>query len=330
MNLSFLIKKNICHAYARSLTPFFELSRRMGGYKEVCWLVGDGRSGTTWLAESLNANREYRYMFEPVHPFSVPELTLEKSWIYVRAEERNQFWDRLGERIFTGGFHHPRVDAYCPFRFRYDRLLVKDIFGHLLMTRFLRIFPFLKVVLLVRNPFAVALSKVNKAHQQWIQEPVGFLEQPELVEDYLASFTDLIRETEGEFEKQILNWSVIHYVLFKELNGLGDWRSRLRIVFYEDFCLDPITQLQSLFLFMRPGEEVDLKNVSEKMVNPSKMGDDKRGDWASDSWIDAWRGKIDEKTRLASMRILDKFGLSDLYGDDSKPNHERIKIFQIG
>ena len=37
-------------------------------YKEVIWLIGDVRSGTTWVSNLINHENKYRTMFEPFHP----------------------------------------------------------------------------------------------------------------------------------------------------------------------------------------------------------------------------------------------------------------------
>jgi hypothetical protein len=34
----------------------------------IVWVIGDGRSGTTWLMELINWRKTYREMFEPFHP----------------------------------------------------------------------------------------------------------------------------------------------------------------------------------------------------------------------------------------------------------------------
>ncbi len=36
-------------------------------------LVGSPRSGTTWLAEVINATGDFRYLFEPFHPAQSPD-----------------------------------------------------------------------------------------------------------------------------------------------------------------------------------------------------------------------------------------------------------------
>ena len=36
--------------------------------KDSVILVGDGRSGTTWIANIVNFRKDFTYLFEPFHP----------------------------------------------------------------------------------------------------------------------------------------------------------------------------------------------------------------------------------------------------------------------
>ena len=52
----------------------------------VGWMVGSGRSGTTWLASLINADHTMREVFEPVHPLFFPKH------ITSPAEFKKQVW----------------------------------------------------------------------------------------------------------------------------------------------------------------------------------------------------------------------------------------------
>ena len=40
----------------------------LGSYQDAIWLVGEARSGTTWVSDLINWDKRYREMFEPFHP----------------------------------------------------------------------------------------------------------------------------------------------------------------------------------------------------------------------------------------------------------------------
>ena len=78
-------------------------------------------------------------------------------------------------------------------RIFYKGLLIKDIFVNLFVYWAVQHFPGVKVVLLIRNPFSVALSKYKTRTWFWLADPIALLDQPDLYEDSLQPFEDLIR-----------------------------------------------------------------------------------------------------------------------------------------
>ena len=75
----------------------------------------------------------------------------------------------------------------------------------------------------------------SKKDWVWMTDPMKFLDQPELVEDYLLPFIPLINEVSerGDYlEKLLLIWCIINYIPLKQFN-----KEELLIVFYEDVDL---------------------------------------------------------------------------------------------
>jgi hypothetical protein len=198
-----------------------------GRYKQAIWIVGDGRSGTTWLADLINVRKTYREMFEPFHPVYLNEMR-GVYWKYLRPHDTDQTFYRLARRVFSGRLQHPRVDAQNK-RVVYNGLLIKDIFAHLFLKWACLRFTHVKKILLMRHPFAVAVSKQKLKGWRWMANPSDFLDCSALYADYLYGFKDLIRETKGYFERQVLIWAVIHYVALNQLE-----RNDVILVFYEE------------------------------------------------------------------------------------------------
>jgi hypothetical protein len=66
------------------------------------------------------------------------------------------------------------------------------VFANLFAYHLCQRFPNVKPALLIRKPFEVALSKHKKSNWNWTTDPRDFLKQPQLVEDYLQPFAELI------------------------------------------------------------------------------------------------------------------------------------------
>lgn len=132
-------------------------------FREVVWIVGDGRSGTTWLSEIVNHGKRYRDMFEPFHPLAGRQMNGMDFFKYLQAECDDDVFYRLARKVFTGELQNSRVDAQNN-RHLYEGLLIKDIFANLILGWAHNRFPDVKKIFLLRHPFAVALSKRRLQH----------------------------------------------------------------------------------------------------------------------------------------------------------------------
>ena len=147
-----------------------------------------------------------------------------------------------------------------------------------------------------------------------MSDPIEFLQQENLYTDFLQPFGSLIKAVseEGSYlEKQILIWCIINYI------PLAQFREEdLCITFYEDWILDPEKEYSRISNLLGETEEGALKlKDSYHYKKPSKTSAQKEF-----SIID-WRDKLSREELSSGLRILVRFGLSELYDSDSKPDH---------
>ena len=294
---------------------------RLSRYQDVIWLVGDGRSGTTWVSNVVNWHGRHREMFEPFHPALIEELKAAKLHQYLRPNDVTNELSSALFAIFSGQFYHPRPDALNR-RLSYQGLLVKDIFANLLIGWVNQNIPHVKKVLIIRNPFAVALSKQKRVRGIWMKEPNDFLTQPELVEDYLAPFQTQIRGISSDFiERQLLIWAIIHYVPLQQIKSKQIKQNDIYILFYEDFFREPERESKKLFSYLfgsAPGEMND--QLLAKIANPSHSPGKDSNIIIGKSPVDAWRGELSSVQIDRGLQLLEEFGLGDLYGTAATPN----------
>lgn len=124
-------------------------------HKQVIWIVGDGRSGTTWLSEIINFDKKYRDMFEPFHPLMNQRMENLRTFQYIRPDSTNETFYQLSKDIFSGKFHNSRVDSQN-FRLFYKGLIINDIFANLFIKWVDVNFSNVKKILIMRHPFAVS------------------------------------------------------------------------------------------------------------------------------------------------------------------------------
>ena len=99
--------------------------------QRVGWLVGSGRSGTTWLSSLLNADNTMREVFEPVHKLHAPLMSRSHEHPYFRAGSTPEDWKKWQSDVFEGKYITRRTDrdnvGKNPAGAR--KLLVKDVFA---------------------------------------------------------------------------------------------------------------------------------------------------------------------------------------------------------
>jgi len=291
------------------------LNNSISPYKEKVWVVGDGRSGTNWLSSIINHDGQSRLLYEPIHPDKVAAMKRLHLFEYQRPEQENAALYALVKLVMTGTLNDSRANHANKLKL-YPRLLVKDIFAHLLARWTTSSFPTVKLILIMRHPFDVAASKNQRQNWSWMTEPSLFLQQTDLVEDHLRPFEDLIRTQQSYFEKQITTWAIIHYVWFRQFK-----KGECQLVFYENLCRKPEIEVSRLGEYIgRPGSNV------EAMIKYA-VSSAKSGPALNPSGDELWpQFSTEEKKR--GHEILARFGLDHIYGAKRTPLINSDLIFK--
>ena len=294
----------------------------LNNYAEVIWVIGDGRSGSTWVSSLINHDKRYREMFEPFHPQLVSGMNFLLPHQYIRPRDSNKQLEMIASRVFSGRFKNRRVDSESHSLF-YKGLLIKDIFANLFSCWVSVHFPEVKIILLIRNPFSVALSKYKLKNWFWVTDPLELLEQHALYEDYLQPFEDLIRKisSEGNYLlRQILIWSIINYVPLCQFK-----RGQIHLIFYEDVFTNPSHEISKVFGFIKPhmgNRPVDLDR--ESVDRPSRFSEHESNIVRGTMPVTSWKNELTSRQIDAGCEILQCFGFADLYNDNGMPNRQAL------
>ena len=284
-------------------------------YRETVWIVGDGRSGTNWLSSIINHDGQSRFLYEPVHPEKVAAMKRLELFEYQRPEEENARLYKLLKPVMTGTLSDSRANHSNELKI-YPRLLVKDIFAHLLARWTISRFPSVKLILIMRHPFDVAASKAQKRDWAWMEEPADLLKQADLAKDHLIPFQGFIKDQRSFFEKQVTTWAIIHYVWFRQFK-----EGECQVVFYENLCRKPELEASRLGEFIdRPSDNIDrmMRYADSSAIKSPAM--DPSGDklWPQYSAEELQRGH----------EILARFGLDHIYGAERDPLIDTGQIFR--
>ena len=276
-----------------------------GGPEDTIFVAGSGRGGTTWLADAINHQREYRLVFEPFRPDKVPEVSGFRRRQYLRIDEPGEEYLGPARRILCGGVRNRWVDRFHR-TFVARRRIVKDVRANLMLGWMAEAFPEMPVVLVLRHPCAVVESQMSLGWRDILDET---LEQEALVEDHLRPVVERMRATRDPFDRRVLLWCVENVVPLRQLPP-----HRRHVVFYEELLTDPETTLRRLFTSL--GLDFD-DTVVRRMKTLSPVS--RKGVGVAGRGLDGWQSVVPEDRRKRTARTLSLFGLDGVYGEGLMP-----------
>ncbi|NBC35023.1 hypothetical protein GTZ99_00445 [Novosphingobium sp. FSY-8] len=137
------------------------------------WLLSDGRSGSTWLAQVMNHACQFHVEHEPIHARLNPRLT--SLPLYPLPSER------AVRTHYIPLFQDIRAGAYRTHRFPTEPeadashgLIIRDIFGLMVAPEMLAALDWLHPVVAARHPADVARSKMALADWKWFTDIESF------------------------------------------------------------------------------------------------------------------------------------------------------------
>jgi hypothetical protein len=308
----------------RPRTAIFYFNRLLGRYRQVIWVIGESRSGTTLLADLLGTFGAYRTMFEPFHPIEVEKSAFLPMLTYRRPSANDPQLRKFASKVFSGALIHPRVDDKLDKAVLHDGLIVKDIFASLIAGWVMQRLPGIKPILMVRNPFAVARSRRERRDWAWLERPAELLKQRDLIDDHfnarqVAALEDADRS--GDFLIcQIAIWAAVHWVIFRQFSP-GD----LHMLFYENLICDPEKEMARLaeWLSSPLPRRTDIERVLGK---PAKFATAAGVERARNT-TDAWRSGLSDDELSRGFAVLSVFDLATMYDRRGRPSGSNLEYF---
>jgi hypothetical protein len=328
-------------------------------YRSAVFLSSGARMGSTWIAETINYRRDYRYMFEPItlqrllatpgyaallpgaadgvvvhskHSIYKSRPAIDTRLQYVRPDERDPDLRARAQAVLSGRYHHPEIDQYnYTARLRFDRRLIKETRSNLTVRWLYRQFPGLKVVLLTRHPIPTihsrlegrgGASKEDIARLPYFQKLV--FGQPALVEDYLEPFRALLESASTGFEQRMAVWCIQNFVPLRQFAP-----DEIHVAFYEDFCVEPLDALRRLFAFLGdPLDDASLALAADRMTMRSSTTHARTmTELVGGSRVDGlkqvskWLSRVTDTERATAQKSLAAFGLDAIYSvNEPLPN----------
>lgn len=297
------------------------LKRRLGirwlvdspaDYRRAVFLAGTARSGTTWVSDIINYGNVYRYIFEPFNAQKIPRVTPLGGRRYVRPAEDDPELREVAEFVLSGRIRDPWTERFNR-RFVSDRRLIKDVRASLFLKWLHTHFPGMPIVLVLRHPYAVALSYEK---QGWPGSVEKLLSQPALLEDYLDPFAAEMAAAKDPFERALFIWCV------ETLVPLSQFREEeIHVVFYEHLVEKPEIEVPRLYDYL--GRSYD-PGMLDSLQRPSLTARRDSAIATGESPTDRWRARIGPERLERAQEIVRLFGLDGLYSDGTQPNVDAL------
>nr|WP_290665602.1 sulfotransferase [Ardenticatena sp.] len=283
------------------------------------WLVGSGRSGTTWFQRILVYLTKGAMCFEPLHPDHVtvphlqPPIEHTNKRPYIRANQSAPTWAAFIDAINTGVLHSPWLDVgYEASRwvwighrlrhwFTFPQVRVVKSIRATLLIGWLKQHLHLPVVFLMRHPCAVLASQ---ARHGWYMNAHQFLEDRFLVADYLEPYVEYIRNIHDEWAHRAAFWAIENFVASRLARQFD-----IPIVFYEHLVLYPDETLLSLFNHL--GYQWDETRWARGRANLIKPSVQKT--------FNRWRETMPPDLMHLILEIVHTFGIS-FYDENDLPH----------
>ncbi len=288
------------------------------GEKPNIFLLATPRSGSTWLMELLHNQPKTKLCSEPLNLRNpnVRDFFGRDSWEVYYEEPINPKLEEYFERIIKGD---PRMGFLNPFPFhRYkhrmitDRIVFKVLHGLEDRVDWLRERFQAEVILLLRHPIAVSLSReVFPKLEAYLQSDYA----RHFNEEQLALAREVLAKG-SKMEKGMVSWCMQNAVALKLA------RQGSMILTYEQLTLEPENVLPALVNGlgldqkytekMMKGSTRPSSSTSKSDEETQKMLKEGEEEEQRRFLVEKWRKKISEEEEEKLMSILDVFGI-DVY-----------------
>jgi len=284
---------------------------RKNDYRNTVLLAGTGRSGTTWVADIINYKNDYRLMFEPFQVRKVDLVKHFKHGQYIRPDKKDEKFLLPAKQILSGRLKHTKwVDKHNRKVFCRKRL-IKTIHGNLMLKWIKVNFPEIPIILLLRHPGAVALSRLKLKHWDWIPDFKECISQTELIDEYLRPVKSHIDKINDLFDIHIFSWCIANYIPLRQFSP-----GEIHILFYEKLCTNPEYEIRKLFSFL--GKEYD-KKVLEMLRRPSDLSLPQSAINTGHDLLSNYKKYLSAEQIQRANDILSLFGLDKIYSTEPMP-----------
>ncbi|HEY8082573.1 MAG TPA: hypothetical protein VIE64_03310 [Solirubrobacterales bacterium] len=287
-------------------------------------VLGSGRSGTTWLAESIARQHRSRLLFEPFHPQL--GAIREGARLFLDPTENPSVFERSVRRILSGRVRGAYIDEIRIARLPRGRI-VKDVHAANLLPWLRTNHPAVPVVYVVRHPIAASLSRLRSDTFYGIGDYLATPPGREDAEDSPVAawlpLYDTYRDHPEPLVRLVAEWCIENVYPLRGSDDAGG-----ALTFYENAVLDPVSELTRLGELCAgalgparvPPKIGQLRRPSAMDWRRTAAEAHRSGEW--ERLLGSWTSEVPGPVVERCLSILSDFGLDRLYGEGPLPIRE--------
>lgn len=275
-----------------------------GKYEDAIFIAGSGRSGTTWLADTLAQIYNYRLIFEPFWHLHLKIDGQDDFFHHRYIQKDDDIYDGVIKDIIKGNYRNYRTNYnYRPGPF--GGRVIKDICSNLFLNRIKQINPSMPIIYIIRSPYAVVNSRNERKKwgRAWGDHAHLFLEQNKLMEEM-----EFRLEPRNEIEDHIITYCYENNLPLREY--IKD-QSTFLLISYEELFSNKEETLRKIVDYIERSLKINRESVVINYKDKFLMTSEQ-----SKSRIikDSSRVNKLSKYELESIeQILDKFGMHKIF-----------------
>ena len=273
------------------------------------FLCGNGRSGTSWIGETLAQAENVQYYREPCHPGPNGVRGEEEDAIwgsYVAPNGAHPYFERILDHVFKGQYWPEiyGVSAFPKRLLRRPRVLVKEVASYSSLEWVLARWP-VQPVIVIRHPGAY-LASVERLEQQTaeIARYRILKSHPALRDGVLQGLGAHLDKIDDVLGAMTASWAIRNRIVLMSPSLPED----MIFATYETIAEDPVAGFRNLYAKLDLGWNETIAEWIRKKTTTSAEGHYTTARISSER-IHAWKAQISPEDQTRIRQILEPFDL---------------------
>lgn len=273
-------------------------------------VIGNGRSGTSWIGEVLGKAPQTLYYREPCHPRrnGLGNDSADHIWTrYVRPEEDDPYFESALNLALNGHFWQGCGYGLRDYQARFTtqpRIIIKEVASFLSLAWLASKWN-LQILVVVRHPGAYAASVRNLSQDSAEINRLALLcANSKLADDHIAHLLEHLSRLNTPLEASVGAWAVRNLCMLETINQIPN----IKLIHYESIAENPVQGFEKLYLSLglkysqEVAEHVRMRSssTSDGLFSTSRISRDR---------VDAWKKELNEQEKTAVRRTLEPFNL---------------------